>query len=163
LLNLKRTAPRLHLRVLEELTGRVVDRRDVVGVEALPELTLLGELGGLKKAGAVEARDEGLVRFIGVTGHGLTVARMHARNLERFPIDSVLVPYNYAQMRDPVHAADFEALAALCAERGVAPSSHRRRLSSPGAAQHAGSLTVPSRPRDSPAGPVGRPILMDCG
>jgi hypothetical protein len=48
LLNLKRTAPRLHLRVLEELTGRVVDRRDVVGVEALPELTLLGELGGLE-------------------------------------------------------------------------------------------------------------------
>jgi len=118
--------------------------------------------GGVLQA-AVEARDEGLVRFIGVTGHGLTVARMHARNLERFPIDSVLVPYNYAQMRDPVHAADFEALAALCAERGVAPSSHRRRLSSPGAAQHAGSLTVPSRPRDSPAGPVGRPILMDCG
>ena len=97
--------------------------------------TALREGGALQ--GAVEARDEGLVRFIGVTGHDLTVARMHARDLERFPIDSVLVPYNYAQMRDPVHAADFEALAALCAERGVAPSSHRRRLSSPGAAQHA--------------------------
>ena len=38
---------------------------------------------------------------------------MHTRSLERFPFDSVLVPYNYAQMRDPVYAADFEALAAL--------------------------------------------------
>ena len=60
------------------------------------------------------------MRFIGVTGHGLTVARMHARSLERLPFDSVLVPYNYMQMRDPVYAADFEALAAVCAERGVA-------------------------------------------
>jgi aryl-alcohol dehydrogenase-like predicted oxidoreductase len=75
--------------------------------------------GGALQA-AVEARDEGLVRFIGVTGHGLTVARMHKRSLERFPFDSVLAPYNYVQMRDPVYAADFEALAAVCVERGVA-------------------------------------------
>jgi aryl-alcohol dehydrogenase-like predicted oxidoreductase len=75
--------------------------------------------GGALQA-AVEARDEGLVRFIGVTGHGLTVARMHTRSLGRFPFDSVLAPYNYVQMRDPVYAADFEALAAVCVERGVA-------------------------------------------
>jgi aryl-alcohol dehydrogenase-like predicted oxidoreductase len=75
--------------------------------------------GGALQA-AVEARDEGLVRFIGVTGHGLTVARMHTRSFERFPFDSVLAPYNYVQMRDPVYAADFEALAAVCVERGVA-------------------------------------------
>ena len=75
--------------------------------------------GGALEA-AVEARDEGLVRFIGVTGHGLTVARMHARSLERFPFDSVLLPYSYVQMRDGRYAADFEALLALCRERDVA-------------------------------------------
>ena len=75
--------------------------------------------GGALEA-AVEARDEGLVRFIGVTGHGLTVARMHRRSLERFPFDSVLLPYSYVQLRDETYAADFEALAAVCAERGVA-------------------------------------------
>ncbi len=69
---------------------------------------------------AIEARDEGLVRFIGVTGHGLTVARMHRRSLERFPFDSVLLPYSYVQMRDHRYAADFEALSAVCSERGVA-------------------------------------------
>ena len=60
------------------------------------------------------------MRFIGVSGYGLTVARMHRRSLERFPFDSVLAPYNYVQMRDPVYAADFEALAAVCVERGIA-------------------------------------------
>jgi aryl-alcohol dehydrogenase-like predicted oxidoreductase len=69
---------------------------------------------------AIEARDEGLVRFIGVTGHGLTVAHMHSRSLERFPFDSVLLPYSYVQMRDERYAADFEALMAICAERNVA-------------------------------------------
>jgi aryl-alcohol dehydrogenase-like predicted oxidoreductase len=75
--------------------------------------------GGALEA-AVEAREQGLVRFIGVTGHGLTVAHMHARSLERFAFDSVLLPYSYVQMRDERYAADFEALAGVCSERGVA-------------------------------------------
>jgi aryl-alcohol dehydrogenase-like predicted oxidoreductase len=78
----------------------------------------LREDGALEAA--VEARNEGLVRFIGVTGHGLTVAHMHSRSLERFAFDSVLLPYSYVQMRDERYAADFEALAAVCSERGVA-------------------------------------------
>jgi aryl-alcohol dehydrogenase-like predicted oxidoreductase len=69
---------------------------------------------------AIEAREEGLVRFIGVTGHGLSVPEMHRRSLERFPFDSVLLPYNYVQMQDPRYAETFEALAAVCAERNVA-------------------------------------------
>jgi aryl-alcohol dehydrogenase-like predicted oxidoreductase len=80
--------------------------------------TALSEGGALEAA--VEARDEGLVRFIGVTGHGLSVPQMHRRSLERFAFDSVLAPYNWVQMRDPRYAETFEALAAVCAERGVA-------------------------------------------
>jgi aryl-alcohol dehydrogenase-like predicted oxidoreductase len=75
--------------------------------------------GGALEA-AVEAREEGLVRFIGVTGHGRTVARMHRLSLERFPFDSVLAPYSFSQMQDEIYAADFEALSATCKERGVA-------------------------------------------
>jgi aryl-alcohol dehydrogenase-like predicted oxidoreductase len=78
----------------------------------------LGPGGALEAA--IEARDEGLVRFIGVTGHGLTVACMHLRSLERFPFDSVLLPYNLAIMRDAAYAADFERLLGVCAEREVA-------------------------------------------
>jgi len=69
---------------------------------------------------AIEAREEGLVRFIGVTGHGLSIAEMHRRSLERFPFDSVLLPYNFVQMQDPRYAETFEALAAVCQERNVA-------------------------------------------
>ena len=73
----------------------------------------LGAGGALEAA--IEAREEGLVRFIGVTGHGLSVPEMHRRSLERFAFDSVLCPYNYVQMQDARYAATFEALARVCA------------------------------------------------
>ncbi len=68
----------------------------------------------------VEARDQGLVRFLGVTGHGTTIAAMHIRSLERFDFDSVLLPYSYVMMQNPQYAADFEMLLALCQKRNVA-------------------------------------------
>ena len=77
-----------------------------------------GEDGVLRAC--VEARDEGLVRFIGVTGHGTRVASMHLRSLERFPFDSVLLPYNFSMMEQPDYAASFEQLVTACAERQVA-------------------------------------------
>ncbi|TMG00819.1 MAG: aldo/keto reductase, partial [Chloroflexi bacterium] len=49
--------------------------------------------GGAIEA-AVEARDQGLVKFIGVTGHGIQIAAGHRRSLARFDFDSVLLPYN---------------------------------------------------------------------
>jgi len=69
---------------------------------------------------AVEARDEGLVRFIGVTGHGTRVAAMHLASLEHFAFDSVLFPYNLPMLDQPDYAEDVEKLLACCAERGVA-------------------------------------------
>ena len=68
----------------------------------------------------IEARAQGLVRFLGVTGHGLTVAQMHMRSLERFDFDSVLLPWNYPMKQNPQYAADFEALVTMCRERNVA-------------------------------------------
>jgi aryl-alcohol dehydrogenase-like predicted oxidoreductase len=68
----------------------------------------------------VEARGQGLVRFIGVTGHGTLVAAAHLRSLARFPFDSVLLPYNRAMMSQPQYATDFEALYTECQRRGVA-------------------------------------------
>jgi len=99
-----------------------VDRIDSIQLHNLVDVieweTALAANGALEAA--IEAREEGLVRFIGVTGHGLSVPEMHRRSLERFPFDSVLLPYNYAQMQDPRYADRFEALAAVCAERNVA-------------------------------------------
>ena len=68
----------------------------------------------------VEARQAGLVRFLGVTGHGLNIAALHRQALERFDFDSVLLPWNYVLQQNPRYAAEFEALVAVCRERRVA-------------------------------------------
>jgi predicted aldo/keto reductase-like oxidoreductase len=68
----------------------------------------------------IEAREKGLTRYLGVTGHEVTVAAMHMRSLERFDFDSVLLPLNYPTMQNPQYAADFEALLNLCQDRNVA-------------------------------------------
>ena len=70
--------------------------------------------------GAVRAKDEGLVRDIGVTGHGVTVARQHLRSLQEYDFASVLLPYNFPMSHNAAYMADFEELAAVCAERNVA-------------------------------------------
>ncbi|HEX2682195.1 MAG TPA: aldo/keto reductase [Candidatus Dormibacteraeota bacterium] len=75
--------------------------------------------GGAIEA-AVDARAQGLVRWIGVTGHGIQIAANHRRSLARFSFDSVLVPYNFPTMQTPYYADNFEALMKTCAERGVA-------------------------------------------
>ena len=114
------TGAREEIRRSVERLG--VERVDLLQLHNLVDVieweTALREGGALEAA--VEARDEGLVRFIGVTGHGLTAPSMHLRSLERFPFDSVLLPYSDVQMRDERYAAGFEKLAAVCAERGVA-------------------------------------------
>jgi predicted aldo/keto reductase-like oxidoreductase len=75
--------------------------------------------GGVIEA-AVEAREQGLVRFIGVTGHGAQIAANHRRSLERFDFDSVLLPYNRITMRLPYYAENFSALLETCRTRNVA-------------------------------------------
>jgi predicted aldo/keto reductase-like oxidoreductase len=78
----------------------------------------LGPGGALEAC--IEAREEGLVRFIGVTGHGIGIAATHYKSLERFDFDSVLLPYSFMLMQNPQYANDFERLLQLCAKRQVA-------------------------------------------
>ncbi|MGH2603852.1 MAG: aldo/keto reductase, partial [Dehalococcoidia bacterium] len=118
----ERTAQAAYDEIRRSLDRLRVERIDLLQLHNLVDPgeweTAMGPGGALE--GAVRAREEGLVRFLGVTGHGVTVAAMHRRSLERFPFDSVLLPYNYPMMENPDYAADFEALSALCQERDVA-------------------------------------------
>ena len=101
--------------------------------------------GGVLEA-AVRARDEGLTRFIGVTGHGVTVARQHLRSLGEFDFDSVLLPYNFPMSRNTAYLDDFEALAAVCAQRGVAMQTIKSITKAPwseGVEQHAATWYEP--------------------
>lgn len=69
---------------------------------------------------AIEAKQQGLVRAIGVTGHGLEIAATHRRSLERYDFDSVLLPYNFLTMQSPYYAENFNALFATCQQRNAA-------------------------------------------
>jgi aryl-alcohol dehydrogenase-like predicted oxidoreductase len=106
-------------RSLERLR---VDSVDLIQMHNLAteneQETALGAGGALEAL--VEARSQGLTRFIGVTGHGSQIAWMHRRSLERFAFDSVLFPYNFTMLNIPPYSADVEALLKLCSERGVA-------------------------------------------
>lgn len=75
--------------------------------------------GGALEA-LVKARDEGLVRFIGVTGHGTRIPSMHLKSLGEFDYASVLLPYNTSMLASSAYQADVEALLDLCVERQVA-------------------------------------------
>lgn len=150
----QRTAALARGELQRSLERMGVDRIDLIQLHNLVDesewRTALGPGGALEAL--VQARDEGLVRFIGVTGHGTQVAAMHLRALERFPFDSVLAPYNRAMMAQPEYAADFERLHAVCRERGVAlqtiKSVARRRWRDDDTEKHF-SWYMPLRDRDA--------------
>ncbi|HAK52374.1 MAG TPA: aldo/keto reductase [Gammaproteobacteria bacterium] len=104
------------------ITRLQVDRLDLIQFHNLTDdegwATAMGANGALKAA--VEAREQGLVRFIGVTGHGTRVAEMHLKSLNEFDFDSVLLPYNHMMMQDPVYAEEFEALYQRCHDNQIA-------------------------------------------
>jgi len=80
--------------------------------------TAMGEGGALRAA--VEAKEQGLTRFLGVTGHGLLTAAMHRRSVNRYPFDTVLLPWNYVMFRDERYRREFESLVAICRDKGIA-------------------------------------------
>ncbi len=110
-------------RELEESLERMgVDQVDLIQLHNLTDKPgwhqAVADDGALPAL--IRAREEGLVRFIGVTGHGTYAPEMHMKSLERFDFDSVLVPYNFSMRQDPSYQADLEALIGLCTEKQVA-------------------------------------------
>jgi len=110
-------------RELERSLDRLgVDQVDLIQLHNLVEADeweVAFAPGGVVEA-MVDAREECLVRFIGVTGHGLRIAEQHRASIERFAFDSVLLPYNHLVRRDPHYRAESEALIETCAEREIA-------------------------------------------
>src|SRR5215813_305573 len=106
-------------RSLERLR---VDHVDLIQLHALwhPDDwdQAMGPGGALEAA--IEARAQGLARFIGVTGHGWTIAAMHRRSLARFDFDSVLLPYNFHMASNARYRQSFDEVLAICRERNVA-------------------------------------------
>ncbi len=68
----------------------------------------------------LEAREQGLVKYIGVTGHDVAIARMHQKSLERYDFDSVLLPFNYPMMQNPIYAEGFQRILEMAKTRNIA-------------------------------------------
>ena len=118
----ERTYQKAKEQIHQSLERLRVDQVDLLQLHNLvdpPDWHFAMKQGGALEA-AVEAREQGLVRYIGVTGHGTGAPRVHMQSLARFAFDSVLLPYNYVMLQNPQYRADFEALLALCQERNVA-------------------------------------------
>ena len=110
-------------RELEEsLTRMAVDQVDLIQLHNLTDQpgwqAAMADDGAL--AALLRARDEGLTRFIGVTGHGTYAPEMHLQSLAAYSFDSVLVPYNYSMRQNPTYLADLEQLISVCTEQQVA-------------------------------------------
>ncbi len=118
----ERGGPEARESIQRSLERLQVDQLDMIQFHNLTDnpgwKTAMGPGGALEAA--IQAKEEGLVRFIGVTGHGTQAPAMHLRSLERFEFDAVLLPCNYPLMQNPDYTADYDRLLALCEERGVA-------------------------------------------
>jgi aryl-alcohol dehydrogenase-like predicted oxidoreductase len=109
--SIRRSLERLH-----------VDHIDMIQLHALHEeqdWNITFGPGGAMEA-VIQARDEGLARFIGVTGHGVLVPEFHLRSLAQFDFDAVLLPYNHVMMQNPHYSDGFHKLTELCKQRNTA-------------------------------------------
>ena len=117
-----RTKDEAYKQLCTSLERMQVDQIDLIQMHNLTKADeweiAMGKGGALE--GLVKAKDEGLVRFIGVTGHGTYCPSMHLRSLQAYDFASVLVPYNFSMMQNPEYAADFEALYEMCTSKQVA-------------------------------------------
>jgi aryl-alcohol dehydrogenase-like predicted oxidoreductase len=114
-----------------------VDSVDMIQLHNLVEEEEWREAHG--PGGAVEALfgacDEGLCRFVGVTGHGLRIPRMHVRSLAEAPFAAVLYPWNHNLATIDTYTSDVADLQARCRSGGIAmqtiKSIARRRWADP--------------------------------
>ncbi len=117
-----RTGPEARASLERSLERMGVDRVDLIQLHNLVEPNEWEVAHG--PGGAVEAlaqaRDEGLVDHIGITGHGLRIARMHLRSLALFDFASVLLPWSWVLAATDSYPGDVAELLAVCRERGVA-------------------------------------------
>src|SRR2546425_5716473 len=118
----RRTAPKAREDLHRSLERLRVDHVDLIQLHSLGHPDdwdqAMGPGGALEAL--IEAREEGLARFIGVTGHGWTLAAMHRRSLTRFDFDAVLLPYNFFIAREERYPRDFEEVLGGCRGRDVA-------------------------------------------
>jgi aryl-alcohol dehydrogenase-like predicted oxidoreductase len=102
----------------ESLTLLRCDQFDLYQMHGVTDLAELDARAGAAAA-IMAARDEGLCRFVGITGHNLTTPAAQLEALHRYDLDTVMFPVNPRLWADPAYRHDAEALLAEAGERDV--------------------------------------------
>ena len=105
-------------RSLERLR---VDHFDLYQLHAVTTMEELDEClapGGSLEA-IVEAREEGLTQYIGITSHGLQAPAVELAALERFDFDTLLFTLNFQLWADEAYRREAQALLEVAKERDL--------------------------------------------
>jgi len=105
-------------RSLKLLQTETFDLYQLHAITSMDELDSVTMKGGALEA-FVEARQRGLIKYIGITGHGADAPKIYLEALKRFDFDSVLFPLNFVQMGNPEFRKNAEALIAECKAKDV--------------------------------------------
>jgi aryl-alcohol dehydrogenase-like predicted oxidoreductase len=103
---------------LKRLQIEALDLYQIHAITTMEELDAVTMKGGALEA-FLEARREGLTRFIGITGHGVNAPKIYLEALRRFDFDTVLFPLNFVQMANPEYRKHAEELIATCNAKDV--------------------------------------------
>jgi len=113
---LRKNADGVRAQLEESLTLLGCDRFDLYQLHGVTDLDELDARHAAAEA-ILRARDEGLTRFVGITGHNLSTPSAQAEALRRYDLDTVMFPVYPRVWADPVYRRDAEGLLELCAER----------------------------------------------
>lgn len=105
-------------RSLERLRVDSFDLYQLHAVGTLEELDRCTAPGGALEA-IIQAREQGLVRWIGITGHGHQAPATHLEALRRFDFDTVMFPLNFVLYSDPAYRAAADQLLRVAREKDV--------------------------------------------
>ena len=105
-------------RSLERLHTDKFDLFQLHAVTSLDELNQVTGPGGALEA-IIDARDEGLTKYIGITGHGVEAPAVFLEALRRFDFDTVLFPINFVQYTNREYRRNAEELLRQCRQRDV--------------------------------------------
>jgi aryl-alcohol dehydrogenase-like predicted oxidoreductase len=103
---------------LKRLQTETFDLYQCHAINTMEELDAVTMKGGALEA-FVDARQRGLIKFIGITGHGANAPQIYLEALRRFDFDSILFPLNFVQMALPEYRKQTEALIAECKAKDV--------------------------------------------
>jgi len=105
-------------RSLKRLQTESFDLYQIHAITTMEELDTVTMKGGALEA-FVEARERGLTKFIGITGHGADAPMIYLEALRRFDFDSILFPLNFVQMANPEYRKNADQLIATCKAKDV--------------------------------------------